>query len=261
LQQLGQQSTGTKLPLSPDEIVMVAAEPQAIAVRIEHPDGRIEEAWETPDSHIDPLREKIFNILSDEGKSLMAIHALVQARNLQQNIADKTLEHRQAEAEALIWNYAKTKGAAIALNPIGFLDLIAGTFTDLALIRALARLYGLPMTSHEAAKLWRNIVISAGLLFIAELSSGFFIGLGKTALSLEALTNPNTLGLYGTAALAQGGIAAYGSYIIGKVTQVYLQQGCSWGNLGASTTIREILAQCDRRTLLYRLQMEMSGQP
>lgn len=260
LQQLGQAASGTQFPLSPDEIVMVAAEPQAIAVRIEHPDGRIETTWETPDAQIDPLREKIFNILSNEGKSLMAIHALVQARNLQQRIADKTLDHRQTEAETLIWNYAKAKGVAIALNPISIIDLIAGTFTDLALIRALARLYGLPMTSYEAARLWRNILTSAGLLFIAELSSGFFLGIGKTALTLESLTNPSTLGLYGTAALAQGGIAAYGSYIIGKVTQTYLQRGCNWGNLGASTTIREILAQCDRRSLLYRLQMEMSGQ-
>ncbi|ANV82942.1 GTPase [Picosynechococcus sp. PCC 7003] len=257
LQQLSQESTGTQFPLSPEEIVMVAAEPQPLAVRIEHPDGRIEEAWETPDAQIDPLRETIFTILSREGKSLMAVHALVQARQLQTAIAQKTLSHRQAEAEELIWNYAKSKGAAIALNPIGFLDILGGTFADLALIRALARLYGLPMTSYEAAKLWRNILISAGILFVAELGSGVFLGLGKTALSFESLTNPSTLGLYGTAALAQGGIAAYGSYVIGKVTQTYLQNGCSWGNLGASTTIKEILAQCDRQTLLYRLQTEM----
>lgn len=258
LQQLSQESTGTTLPLTPDEIVMVAAEPQQLAVRIEHPDGRVEETWEIPDAQIDPLREKIFNILSQEGKSLMAVHALLQAQKLQQQIADKTIDHRQKEAEELIWNYAKYKGAAIALNPIGFIDLVAGTFTDLALIRALAKLYGLPMTSHEAAKLWRNILISAGILFVAELSSGFFLGLGKTALSLESLANPSTIGVYGTAALAQGAIAAYGSYIIGKVTQTYLQQGCSWGNLGASTTIQQILRECDRRTLLYRLQTEIA---
>ncbi|AFY37019.1 small GTP-binding protein [[Leptolyngbya] sp. PCC 7376] len=261
LQQLGRETNDTTLPLTTDEIVMVAAEPQAIALRIEHPDGSIEETWETPDAQIDPLREKIFQILSQEGKSLMAIHALVQARHLQQTIADKTLDHRQQEAEDLIWTYAKYKATAIALNPIGVIDVFAGTFTDLALIRALARLYGLPMTSHEATKLWRNILMSAGILFAMELGSGFFVGLGRTA-GLGAITlNPSVIGVYGTAALAQGGIAAYGCYIIGKVTKTYLQQGCSWGNLGASTTIREILKQCDHRTLLYRLQSEISLTP
>lgn len=258
LQQLGQEHNGTTLPLTPEEIVMVAAEPQAIPVRIEHPDGKVEKTWETPAANIDPLREKIFQILNQEGKSLMAVHALVQAQQLQRTIAQKTVDHREQDAEDLIWQYAKYKAAAIALNPIGIIDLFAGTFTDLALIRALARLYGLPMTSHEAAKLWRNILTSAGILFAIELGGGFIVGLGRAA-SLGAIaTNPSALGIYGTAALAQGGIAAYGCYIIGKVAKTYLQQGCSWGNLGASTTIRDILTQCDRRTLLYRLQAEMS---
>jgi small GTP-binding protein len=258
LQQLGQETTGTTIPLTPDEIVMVAAAPQAIALRIEYPDGRIEESMETPPAQIDPLREKIFTILGQEGKSLVAIHALIQARNLQHKIAAKTIDHRQQAAEELIWNYAKYKALAIALNPLGIIDIFAGTLTDLALIRALARLYGLPMTSHEAAKLWRNILISAGILFVAELSSGMFLGIGKSAIGLGAMVeNPSAIGVYGSAAIAQGGIAAYGCYIIGKVTQTYLQRGCSWGDLGASTTIQQILQQCDRRTLLYRLQTEI----
>lgn len=262
LQQLGQEATGTTIPLTPDEIVMVAAAPQAIALRIEYPDGRIEETTETPEPHIEPLREKILTILSEEGQSLVAIHALIQGRNLQHKIADKTITHRQQAAEALIWQYAKYKALAIALNPIGIIDLIAGTLTDLALIRALARLYGLPMTSHEAAKLWRNIVVSAGILFIAELSSGLFLGIGKSAIGLGAMVeNPSAIGVYGSAAIAQGGIAAYGCYIIGKVTQTYLRRGCSWGDLGASATIQQILQQCDRQTLLYRLQTELFSNP
>ena len=262
LQQLGQESSGTTLPLTPDEIVMVAAEPQEVPIRVEYPDGRVEETTEIPDSQIDPLREKIFNILTQEGKSLMAVHALLQGKKLQQNIAEKTVDHRQDEADEMIWNYAKYKGAAIALNPIGFIDLFAGTVTDLALIRSLARLYGLPMTSYEAAKLWKNILVSAGILFAAELSSGLFLGLGKSAVGLGAIAeNPGAIGIYGTAALAQGSIAAYGCYIIGKVAKTYLQQGCSWGELGASTTIRDILKQCDRRTLLYRLQTEIPLTP
>jgi hypothetical protein len=48
-----------------------------------------------------------------------------------------------------------------------------------------------------------------------------------------------------------------GAYTIGKAAQVYLKKGCTWGQLGASTVIQEILSQVDQNTILYRLQQEL----
>ena len=48
---------------------------------------------------------------------------------------------------------------------------------------------------------------------------------------INLFNNPADFTIYTGAALSQGAIAAYGSYIIGKSTQVYLQQGCSWAPL------------------------------
>jgi hypothetical protein len=244
--------------LSPDEIVMVAAEPQPVPVRVEWPDGRVTEEWETPPPQIDELKENILKILNREGRSLLALNALFQAREAEASIAKKTLEIRQEEAEAIIWKYAQYKALAVSLNPIAILDLFSGMVADLALIRALARLYGLPITNYEAGKLWQTILISSGGLLIGEIASSFVLGIEKSVLATTSLLeSPAALATYASAALTQGGIAGYGAYRVGKAAQKYLEKGCSWGPLGPSSTIREILSQIDPNTIVARLRQEL----
>jgi small GTP-binding protein len=72
-QQLQQLGTGSpkdrrlqKL-LSEDEIVMVAAEPAPIEVRVEWPDGEVTYEWETPPPQVDELKQKILRMLNRKG--------------------------------------------------------------------------------------------------------------------------------------------------------------------------------------------------
>lgn len=243
--------------LSPDEIVMVAAEPAPIEVRIEWGDGKVTYEWETPPSQIDELKQKILQILNREGRSLIALNALLQIKDAEAAIANKSIEQRAKVAEDLIWQYAKYKALAVGLNPIAVLDLLGGFVADLALIRSLARLYNLPMTGFEAAKLLRTIVFSSGGLLLSELGSGLFLGLGKSTAAIASGENPMNISAYAGAAIAQAGIAGYGAYAIGRAAQVYLERGCTWGQLGASTVIQEILNQVEPNTILYRLRLEL----
>ena len=255
---VGNRHGGNLETLSTEEIVMVAAEPQAIPVRTEWGDGKITEEWESPPPQVDELREKILTILNREGRSLLALNALFQAREAEVSIAKKTLEIRAEEAESIIWTYAKYKALAVAVNPIGVLDVLGWLIADLTLIRSLARLYGLPITSFEAGKLWQTILISSGGLFLGELLTTLVLGLGKSAAAISGMfESPAAFTLYGTTALAQGSMAGYGSYAIGKAAQVYLEQGCSWGSTGPSTVIAEILSQIDSETIIYRLKQEL----
>jgi uncharacterized membrane protein YcjF (UPF0283 family) len=91
----------------------------------------------------------------------LALNALIQARDAEAAIAHKTIELRQKQAQELIWQYTKYKALAVGLNPIAFLDLL-GAVADLAVIRSLARLYGLPITGYEAGKIWKTILFSSG---------------------------------------------------------------------------------------------------
>ncbi len=247
--------------LSPDEIVMVAAEPAPLQVRVEWPDGKVTFEWETPPPQVDDLKGKILNVLNREGRYLLSLNALFQSRNAQSNIAKKIVEIRKKEAEDLIWRFAKYKALGVALNPIGLLDVLGGTIADLILIRSLSRLYGLPMTSYEAGQLWRKIVISCGGLLLGELGSSAILGLGKSASALATTVDtPAGLAAYSGAAITQAAIAGYGAYAVGNAAQVYLEQGCTWGPLGASTVIQEILNSVEADTILYRLRQELGEQ-
>ena len=259
-QQLQELGTGTprdrrlQKMLSPEEIVRVAAEPSPIQVRVELPDGTVNYEWETLPPQIDELQQAILKILNREGRSLLALNALFQARTAQVSIAQKTVAQRKADAEDLIWRFAKYKALAVALNPIGLLDILGGTVADLAMIRSLSRLYGLPMTSYEAGKLWRKLLISSGGLLLGELGSSALLGMGKSA---SAVASIGGVTAFAGTAVTQAGIAGYGAYTVGHAAQVYLEQGCTWGPLGASTVIQDILNQVEPDMILYRLRQEL----
>jgi small GTP-binding protein len=260
LQQLSAGRGERKEPVScllPDEIVMVAAEPTPLEVRVEWSDGQVTYEWETPPPQVDELKQKILSIFNREGRSLLALNALIQAREAEAAIAHKTIHLRNTEAEDLIWQYTKYKALAVGLNPIAFLDLLGGVVADLALIRSLARLYGLPMTGYEAAKLLKTILVSSGGLLLGELGSSLLLGLGKSTAAIASGENPFNVSAYAGAAIAQAGIAGYGAYTVGRAAQVYLERGCTWGQLGANTVIQEILNQVEPHTILYRLRQEL----
>ncbi len=242
--------------LTTDEMVLVAAEPMARQVRIEYPDGEVQYEWETPAPQMEPLRAKIVEVLNREGRSLLALNALVQVQAAAAAIIRKTLGFHQEKAEKLIWQYARAKALAIALNPIPLVDLPTGAIADLALIRALSRLYGLPMTGYQAGKLWKTLIFSSGGLLLGEIGTSVLFGLSKTAATLGG-ESVHALAAWVPGAILQGAIAGYGAYQVGQITQVYLEQGGTWGTWGASTIIQEILQELDSQAILYRLRAEI----
>lgn len=242
------------------EIVRVAAEPAPRQVRLEWPDGRVTHEWETLPPQVDELQQAILNLLHQDGRSLLAFNTIRQAKVAEQVIAEQTLTSLQAEAETLIWKFAQYKALAVALNPIGVLDVIGGLLVDLAMIRSLSRLYGLPMTSYEAGKLWRRLLISAGGILLSELGSSILLGVGKSGAIASALSNSDFTGIalaQLSAGLTQGAIAGYLTFGVGRAAQVYLDRGCTWGADGPDTMLREVLSQIDRTSILYRLAQEL----
>ncbi|MEM6400346.1 MAG: GTP-binding protein [Cyanobacteria bacterium P01_D01_bin.116] len=257
LQQLAAGSSAKTL--KPDEIVMVAAEPAPMEVRVEYADGSEDYEWETLPPQIEQLQQTILKILNREGRSLLSLNALVQARDAEESIAYKTVELREKEAEDLIWQYTKYKALAVGLNPIAFLDICGGIIADLALIRSLSRLYGLPMTGYKAGKLLKTIMASSGGLLLGELGSSFLLGFGKSAIAISSGENPMNVTAFAGTAVTQACIAGYGAYSVGKAAKAYLEKGCSWGELGVSNVIEEILREVEPDTILYRLQQELGN--
>jgi small GTP-binding protein len=260
LQQLWHQ-VGDLAPLNNrlvDDIVMVAADPAPMQVRVEWPDGNVTKDWETPPTQIDPLKQALLKIVQQDGPTLIALNALRQASDLEGHLAKTTTTLNRTDAERLIWQFAKYKAIAVAVNPIAILDLLGGVASDLVMIRSLARLYGFPMTGFEASKLWRAIVRSSGALILSELGSGLILGLGKSGAALWSLfDSASGVTAFAGAMAAQAGAAGYGTYAVGQAARIYLEQGCTWGPQGVKTVMKDILTDSRDASTLERLQADI----
>ncbi|MEY3297965.1 MAG: hypothetical protein RLZZ597_1225 [Cyanobacteriota bacterium] len=241
-----------------DAVVMVAASPAPVPVRTEWPDGRIQQTWETPPPQMDALRQALVTLVQRDGETLVALNALQRARPLEADWVRQMAQIHGEQADATLWRFAQYKALAVALNPVAGLDMVGGVLSDLVMIRTLARIYGFPLTNHEAGRLWRAILKSSGALLLSELGSGL-LGAGKTAATLISLGD----GLTGIPALAgaltvQASAAGYGSYVVGKAAKTYLERGCTWGPEGISATLAEILQETATSPALARLRQTIA---
>jgi small GTP-binding protein len=244
-----------------DDIVMVAAAPMPMQVRVEWPDGRVTHEWETLPPQIDTLKHALLTIARQDGTALIALNTLREADCLETDIARRAIALHRDEAEALIWKFAKYKALAVALNPIAVLDLAGGFITDLAMIRALAKLYGLPITQHEAKKLWQAIAKSSGTLLLSEVGTGLLLGTGKGAAAIWSMfDSAGGFSALVSVMVAQAGAAGYGTYAVGKVAQIYLEQGCTWGPDGVKAVMQDILNQIDAESTVSRFRQELEAQ-
>ncbi|MBD2113452.1 MULTISPECIES: GTP-binding protein [Cyanophyceae] len=255
--ELGRDTPGAKLAV--EEVVMVAASPAPLQVRVEWPDGRTSDEWEPQPPQIEPLRQALLAIVGQDGSALVALNALRHARSIEGDMVDHVSRLHSDRADETIWQFAKYKAAAVALNPIAGLDLLGGVLIDLVMIRTLARLYGFPITGHEAGRLWRAILKSSGTLLLSELGSGL-LGAGKTTAALVTLVDS----VSGVAALAgamtaQASAAGYGAYTVGQAAKTYLEQGCTWGPEGVSATLAALLNDTQTSATLARLRQEVEA--
>ena len=243
--------------LSRNEIVMIAANPTPIQVRVERPDGTQSFEWERLSPEIDELKAKILTILDREGRSLLALNALTQARSAEERMVEQIVNARSIEAEALIWKFVRYKAIAVAANPIPGLDWIGGTISDLWMIRELSNLYGFSFTRYEAGTLLTTIAASSIGLLLGEICSNVILSAGKAVSAIASVNEAPGLGAYASVAAVQAGVAGCGSYAVGRAAQVYLERGCSWGNQGSNTVIQEILDQIEPNTILWRIRSEL----
>ncbi|MFS8855573.1 MULTISPECIES: DUF697 domain-containing protein [unclassified Synechococcus] len=243
--------------LSPNEIVMVAASPRVPRL-VQRPDGSFGAQLEVGSPQVDELRLKILEVLHREGRSLLALNALLFADRVNQQVIERKLQSRAQQAQDLIAAAARTKALAVALNPITLLDTLGGLALDVTLILRLSRLYGWPMSSAGAAQLLQKIVLSMLSLGAGEWVALLGLGSLKTLLGGSLpFAGGLSLGAYGSVALTQAVLAGFSCYAIGEAARRYLAQGASWGPEGPKAAIAQILADLDEASITARLREEI----
>jgi hypothetical protein len=140
------------------------------------------------------------------------------------------------------------KGVAVAFNPVPVADLLAAAFIDAGMIVHLSKVYGLPLSRTEAGSLVRVIAAEAAALM-------------GTVWALHFVSSALKVGTLGLSTIltagAQGAIAWYSTYVVGRVAEEYLSKGKSWGAGGPKRVVRDILDSLDKETVLKEARREI----
>jgi small GTP-binding protein len=249
--------------IRPADIVLTAARPDPIRIKILQADGTSKIVWERPTPLIEPLKARILDVLEREGKALVALNTLLLAGDLHEEIVSRKVRIRDDAANRLIWNFALAKGAAVGLNPIPVADLAGGLAVDVGMIMALSRVYGIPLTRTSAVKLVRDMSIALGAMGLVQVAtrlvaSGVKSAMAGLTIMTGGLAGPLTALGYGAIGLTQAGAAASTSYVLGHGAKTYLRQGCQWGPKGIKTVIQHLIVQAKSDSVIERLRDDLN---
>lgn len=234
--------------LPPERVVPCAARPgERIYVEQDPATGLERESRRQPPPDVMVVREWLWRILETEGKTLTALNASLFAGEVSDRVAERMVALRRDLAERVVRAYCLGKGVGVALNPVPVADLLA-VAADGVMIVHLGRIYGLPVTRAEAGGVFR--VIAAQMMLLM----GAVWGVQLAASALKGMSHGlSTLITAG----AQGAVAYYGAYVVGKAAERYFAQGRSWGAGGPKQAVREILDSLDPDSILTGAREEI----
>lgn len=236
--------------LRPENIIAAAADPAPVVRIVQAADGTRREERAVPPPEVEALRERLWKILEAEGRTLAAVTAGMFAGRVSERVGQRVVEVRRAAAERLVRQYCIAKGIAVAVNPVPVADLLAAAALDAGLVFHLSRLYGLPLSRAEAGSLV-TVIATQMTLLMGTVWLAHFVSAALKA-GTGGLSTVLTAG-------AQGAVAYYGTYMIGRVAERYFAQGKSWGAGGPKAVVQEILESVDRESLLAQARQDLAA--
>jgi GTPase len=247
-QLLGSLRSRTSGLIDPAHIISAAAQPRAqTVIEIDAAGNEVTtQRARAPD--VEELRVALWDILDAEGKTLAALNASLFAADLSDQVGRRILAARREIGDKLVRTYCIGKGIAVAFNPVPVADLFAAAFIDVAMVVHLSRVYGLPLSKREAGSLVGVIVAESAALM-------------GTVWALHFVSSALKVGTVGLSTVltagAQGAIAYYSTYVVGRIAAEYLAKGKSWGEGGPKKVVQRILEDLDRETVLRDARREI----
>jgi len=238
----------SKRLISPQNLVLTAAQPAPQwVVRVDEHGDEVEEQRQ-PVPEVSALKERLWYVLDNEGKTLAALNASLFAGELTDQVAARVLTARRTLGERVVRTWCIAKGVAVAINPVPIADLIAAAAVDVSMVIHLSRAYGLPLSRAEAG----GLVTTIGAQMVILMGTVWTVHFVASALKL---------GTGGLSAVvtggAQGVVAYYSTYVVGRAAERYLANGKSWGDAGPKLAIREILDSLDRESIVDQAKADI----
>ncbi|MGB5333879.1 MAG: GTP-binding protein [Woeseiaceae bacterium] len=236
--------------IDPANVITTAAQPRPQTVVAVDAGGNETTSARTQAPDVAELRLKLWEILEAEGKTLAALNASLFAADLSDQVGRRILGARRELGEKLVRTYCVGKGIAVAFNPVPVADLFAAAFIDVGMVVHLSRVYDLPLSKQEAGSIVKVIVAESAALM-------------GTVWALHFVSSALKVGTLGLSTIltagAQGAIAYYSTYLVGRAAAEYLAKGKSWGDGGPKTVVKQILESLDRDTVLRDAKREIQA--
>jgi GTP-binding protein Era len=234
--------------IDPAHIIAAAAQPRPQAVVEVDAHGNEVTTQRVRPSDVEELRVVLWDILEAEGKTLAALNASLFAADLSDQVGRRILAARREIGDRLVRTYCIGKGIAVAFNPVPVADLFAAAFIDVGMVVHLSRVYGLPLSNREAGSLVAVIAAESAALM-------------GTVWALHFVSSALKVGTVGLSTVltagAQGAVAYYSTYVVGRIAAEYLAKGKSWGEGGPKRVVQRILDDLDRETVLRDARREI----
>jgi hypothetical protein len=231
-----------------DHVIAVSADPRPQPVIEIDESGAETQSVRARSPDIQQLKLRLWEIFEAEGKTLAALNASLFAADLSDQVGRRILNARREIGDRLVRTYCVGKGVAVAFNPVPVADLLAAAFIDVGMVVHLSKVYDLPLSRREAGSLVRVIAAEAAALM-------------GTVWALHFVSSALKVGTLGLSTVltagAQGAVAYYSTYVVGRVAGEYLALGRSWGEGGPKQVVKQILDSLDKETVLKDARREI----
>lgn len=209
--------------ISLKEIVLTSAEPKPEKVRIQYNNGQENQVvWEQPKPDVQDLKEKILDLLNNEGQALLAVNVLRALLEIQNAVTLRHIQKLQTSRLGLAFVFV-CESITQLLSPSLWLDsVISGSINSLLIFWAINKY------PSQRKYLWVLLVVaiaavSGELGMSSEVTN--YLQILWTGLSLALLSNV-------------------------VITDIELSQGC--GKFGAKELIEEIIQSLPEHSILQR---------
>jgi small GTP-binding protein len=227
-------------PLSEDDVVAIAAQPQPLP----QVGGGVVQMR----PNLFPLIARLADVLRQEGDSLIADNLLLQSQQLGDQARRLLEQQRQAQADAIIDRYQWIGAGAIVLAPLPGFDFLATAAINAQMVVDLSRVYGCEVSLEEG----KALALSLAKTLTA-------LGLVKGTVDLLSLGLQLNLATAVAGRALKGASGAYLTRIAGKSFVEYFQHNQTWGDGGMGAVIEEQFRLNQRDVLLKAFVQEATN--
>ncbi|MGB0560961.1 MAG: YcjF family protein [Spirulinaceae cyanobacterium] len=144
--------------ISAENVIRIAAAPQAIALRQHQADGTVMETTTTPEPQLEALSDRLQTLTSADAQThLRRATQWRQLRQLTQQMHHELNQLRRDRALPLVERYQWLAAGAAIANPVAALDLLAAIAINTQMIIDLGGVYRCTITLDQAQTVTREL--------------------------------------------------------------------------------------------------------